>query len=173
MIFNEIITEEASNGASSANITVDVPKTRDRASYEYIDFEIKKEVSGISLTWDSTNFSNSLSETQRVRDFRIVVDTDKRTIINDNKKSSTILLPADAINPQVEIRMKIESTNGESLYRYDTVQVLDTVTDGSKTLTVTPTIPTIQKVDLDLQGVYDELITEINILKNIVNNLVK
>lgn len=173
MLFNKTNIEGASTEASSNNITIDVPATRDRASYEYVDFDIKKDLNGISLTWDSTNFSKSLNDDQRVRDFRIVVDTNTRTIVNDNKKSSTVLLPADVVNPQVEIRIKIENINGEGLYRYDAVQVLDTVTDGKKTLGVTPTIPILQKIDLDLQGVYNELKAEINLLKNMLKNLVK
>lgn len=153
----------ATNSAQSTTTTTTVNKVSQRADYEYIDFTTKQTPSGIELSWDLSKFENSLPTNSLLRDVRVVADTKDRTVINSNKKANTVLLDATATNPQIEVRLKVESKD-EGLMRYDKIQILETVTDGNKVVALNPTIPTEER-ELTLAEVNDRLVAEIEKLK--------
>lgn len=159
-----IYCTESTISSQSTQTTTSVNKVAQRAGYEYIDFTTNMTPSGLELSWDSSKFEESLPSGQVLRDIRIVGDTKDRTIINSNKKANTVLLDATAINPQIEIRLKIDSKD-EGVYRYDKVEKLLTSENGVKTISVTPTIPTEERV-LSITDVNDMLLAKIAELEN-------
>lgn len=147
-------------------VVMNVNKVSDKASYEYVDFNVKKDEAGVAVSWDVTQFEKSLPATHKLRDVRIVGDTKDRSVFNHNKKQNTVILDSGVANPQVEVRLKIESPEG--VYRYDSVQILDTTTDGAKVLAVNATIPT-EARSLTLSEVNDRLMAEISKLRKEVS----
>lgn len=147
---------------TTAGSTTTVNKISQRASYENINVNTTRSAAGIQVAWDITQFEASLPTDHVIRDVRIVADGDKRTYINSNKKTASVILDSSAANLQLEARIKVESPEG--IYRYDKVMALDTATDGDKIIPVEPTIPSITK-EVTQQELSDALMAEINLLK--------
>ncbi|HAW04275.1 MAG TPA: hypothetical protein DCW83_06280, partial [Saprospirales bacterium] len=72
------------------------------------------------------------------------------------------ILPATASNPQLELRAKVQ--NSEGIYRYDSVSMLDTVAQGEKSVAIDATIPKTQK-ELTTTQMNDYLRAEIDKIK--------
>ena len=104
----------------------------------------------------------NLNNTTQTIEAGIVVDGKKETFLNHNKKSGNIILPATAANPQLEIRAKVQ--NSEGIYRYDSVSMLDTVAQGEKSVAIDATIPKTQR-EMNTNQVNEYLMAEIDKIK--------
>tara|TARA_R110001606_G_scaffold92147_1_gene205171 strand:+ start:1162 stop:1737 length:576 start_codon:yes stop_codon:yes gene_type:complete len=157
-------SSRACEGCNLANTTqtIEADITNSKAEYERIDFDINTTAAGINLKWNSDNFEKSLPSGDKLVDFRIVVDGTKETFLNHNKKSGNVILPATASNPQLELRAKVQ--NSEGIYRYDSVSMLDTVAQGEKSVAIDATIPKTQK-ELTTTQMNDYLRAEIDKIK--------
>lgn len=150
----------ATSAGSSAIL---VEKVSQKASYEMIDFKTSTGPSGIGIEWNLDKFQASLPAGHSVRDVRVVMDTNKSTIVNSNNKAASIIVGADAVNPQAEVRIKIDSPDG--LYRYDKTTILDTTTDGDKTISLDPTVPKVV-TELSRDQIIDNLMSRISMLES-------